>query len=123
MSLPLASLRARFNRFLEESATVLRSSVADQPDEGGAVTWATIASGVPCMVTPGSAGQETTTGSGDLVYVSSWSVWLPALTNVAEHDRITVTYAETAEVRTFEVERADVESHEVTREAVCTLVE
>jgi hypothetical protein len=123
MPLPLASLRARFDRFLEESASILRSSTADQPDEGGAVTWSTIATGVPCMVTPTASGTEATSGSGDLVHISGWSVWLPAMTDVAEHDRITVTYTESGAVRTFEVEGADVESHEVTREAVCTLVE
>lgn len=123
MTIPLAWRRARFDRFLKESADILRSSVADQPDEGGDVTWATVVAAVPCMVTPSSSGSETTTGSGDLVHVSGWSVWLPALTDVAEHDRITVTYAEGGDVRTFEVERADVESYEVGREALCTMVE
>ena len=54
--------------------------------------------------------------------ISEWIVHLPALTDVTERDRLTVTGADRPDGRTFEIVMVGQQSYEVERECRCALV-
>lgn len=119
MSAPIAPdlgwLRGLSDAFLPDVCDVLRYTETSGPD-GVNQSWSTIASGVPCRVSPvRRTGQESAPG-GQLLALSDWTVWLPALTDVTVKDRVT------ALGMTFEVQRVDARSYEVIRAVRCALV-
>jgi len=115
-------LRTVSETFLGDQAAISRYTETNGPD-GVVQSWTTIASGIACRVSPtGASGAEDQAAGGGIQATSDWTVWLPALTDVTERDRITVTGADRADGRVFEVSRVGQRTYEAVRECLCRLV-
>lgn len=113
VTLPLAALRTLQEQFLPDTCTVSRGTETVTGD-GTAVTWAAVATGVPCRVSPLASGSTESLGAdASLQAVAQWTVWLPALQDVTVKDRI--VYG----ARTFEAARIGARSYETARELIC----
>ncbi len=102
------ALRALANRWLIETCTIRRGTEA-RTSGGTTVTWADLATDVPCSVQPFGGASESDSQRGGLLATSSWLVRLPAGQDVTVKDRIVVgdrTFeAQSVRARTFEVRR------------------
>jgi hypothetical protein len=97
----LADLRTRAEAMLGDTCTITRPGSPTTDAVGGeTTTFATVASGVACLLRPAGAGDERVVGGGTTA-VATWVVRLPAGTDVRAADRITTTVG--AETRTLEV--------------------
>jgi hypothetical protein len=119
-------LRTVAAAFLPDTAAIARYTETSTSD-GVVQSWVTVATGVACRVSPlGISAAEragmAADGGGVLRAISEWVVWLPALTDITERDRITVTGADRTDGRTFEVTRIGQRTYESVREARCSLV-
>src|SRR5262245_1771834 len=123
----MAWLRGISAAFLPDLAAIERyteTSTAEGVEQG----WATIATGIPCRVSPSGAnaveraGIQGPSGGGVVRSLSEWTVWLPALTDVTERDRIVVTGTDRTDGRVFEINRVGERSYESTRECICSLL-
>ena len=123
MSVPLAGLRARAALFLADRCVIARYTEVSTSD-GITQTWAAVASDVPCQVWPiGSSAAEAVGAGATLRALSRWNVRVPALTDVTERDRITVTGPSYPGGRTFEVQQAQARTYEAARDCICELVQ
>jgi hypothetical protein len=102
MPLPIDMLRTLQGQFQRDTCSVSRGTETVTGD-GTAVTWAAIATGVPCRVSPDASLQS----------VAQWTIWLPALQDVTVKDRIVFG------ARTFEIARVGARSYETVRELIC----
>ena len=86
--------------------------------------WTEIASGVPCAAWPSGVSGNEGLGTGGAVVraLSTWTVRLPALFDVTERDRITVTGPSYPDGTTLEVQRVDARTAEAARDCICELV-
>jgi hypothetical protein len=116
-------LRGISDAFLPDTATISRYTESNTAD-GVVQDWQVVATGVPCRVSPSGTTAAETAGSTTNVLrgVSDWVIWLPALTDVNDRDRITVTGADRPDARTFEVHRVGERSYEASRELICSLL-
>jgi len=121
-------LRSVSDALLPDTAAILRYTESNTAD-GVVETWQTIASGIACRVdmhraTATERGGGAGAGSSADVFraISDWMIHLPALTDVTERDRITVTSTGRTDNRTFEVTAVEQMSYEATRNCICTLV-
>lgn len=115
MSIPLGGLRAIASSAfaLPDTCTIQRYTETVTGD-GTSQSWATLATGVVCRVSPlSSSGSEALGADASLQAVAQWTIWLPALQDVTVRDR--VVYG----TRTFEVARVGARSYEVARELIC----
>jgi len=108
--------------FYPASCSILRYAETNTPD-GVEHAWSPVASSVPCRVDARtSTGQEGADATGAVERsISAWTLWVPFLTDVTEHDRVTV---DPPDGRTFEVNVAVAKpsSYETTRRLACSLV-
>lgn len=110
---PVAFLRSLSDQFLPDSCTIQRYAETVTGD-GTSQSWATLASGVACRVSPLASGASEALGADQsLQAVAQWTIWLPAGQDVTVRDRIAY------QGRTFEVARVGARSYEVTRECIC----
>jgi head-tail adaptor len=118
----VGSLRARSAAFLPDTATISRYTETSTAD-GVVHTWQALGDAA-CRVSPlASSGAESAGSTGGVLRaVSEWVVWLPALTDVTERDRLTVHGSDRTDERVFEVSRVGQRSYEVARECLCALV-
>lgn len=123
ISLPLDWLRGLQSAWLPDVATIRRYTETSTPD-GIEHAWTDVATDVPCRVSPlASQAVEGLAAEGAVLRgVSSWVIWLQALTDVTVKDRLVVAGADRADGRTFEVERVGERSYETARECVCRLL-
>lgn len=113
LDLPLNFLRDLQAQFLPDSCSILRVTETSTGD-GVSSSWATLASGVACRVSPLAASASEAMGAdASLQAVAQWTVWLPAQTDVTVKDRI--VYG----ARTFEIARVGERSFETARELIC----
>jgi hypothetical protein len=113
MPLPIDMLRTLQGQFQRDTCSVSRGTETVTGD-GTAVTWAAIATGVPCRGSPRCAGTGETLGAdASLQSVAQWTIWLPALQDVTVKDRIVFG------ARTFEIARVGARSYETVRELIC----
>ncbi len=113
----LDSIRAVAETGLVDRCDIVRYTETNTPD-GVTETWATVATGVPVLLSmPGAAGSEAAGGgNAALVAISEWELWLPALTDVTAKDRLVVG------ARTFEVNAVAAISYEPLRRCNCAEV-
>ena len=90
----IADMRSTLNRTLPDTAVISRPTQVVDAAGGFTQTWATVAT-VACRVAVASGGEQVIAGKLDAV--GTWTITLPALTDVAAADRIAVGS------RTFEV--------------------
>lgn len=83
----IAAMRADLNWMLPDTALIERPTQVSDTSGGYTETWATVAT-VACRVAVPSGGEEVIAGKLDAV--GTWTITLPALTDVAAADRITV---------------------------------
>lgn len=115
MSIPLAGLRALASGTfaLPDTATIQRYTETVTGD-GTSQSWADLATGVACRVSPLSAGASEQLGAdASLQAVAQWTIWLPAGQDVTVRDRVVF------QTRVFEVARVGARSYEVVRECIC----
>jgi len=115
VTIPLAGLRAIASGTfaLPDTCTIQRYTETASGD-GTTVSWADLATGVACRVSPLSSGSGEALGADQsLQAVAQWTVWVPYGQDVTVRDR--VVYGS----RTFEVARVGARSYEVVRELIC----
>ena len=119
---PMSWLRGISNAFLPDLASIARYTQTSTAD-GVVEDWQTVASGIPCRVSPRGVTANEAVGAGAaLRALSAWAVWVPFGTDVDVRDRLTVLGADRADGRTFEVSRVGERSYEAARECLCELV-
>lgn len=106
------ALRALANRWLIDTCTIRRGTET-RTSGGTTVTWADLATGVPCSLQPYGGASETDSQRGGLVAASEWRIRVPYGQDVAVKDRIVVGS------RTFEVEGVEARTFEVRRSVTC----
>ena len=108
---------------LPDQAAIGRYVETNTPD-GVEQGWQTIASGIACRVdVHRTAASERGEAAGALVgSISQWIVHLPALTDVTERDRITITATDRTDGRTFEAVSVHGKSYETIRGVLCILI-
>jgi SPP1 family predicted phage head-tail adaptor len=107
----LASMRSTLNASLPDTAAVHRDTLSSDSAGGYTTSAATVAT-VACRVSP-SGGRESVV-AGKVDAVSTWTITLPALTDVTAKDRLIVGS------RTFEVAAVlDPRSWEIGRRVLC----
>jgi Family of unknown function (DUF6093) len=123
ITLPMPWLRAVAAAFLPDVAAIARYTETSTSD-GITETWTTIASGIPCRVSPRATTATEGLAAGGAVVraVSPWLVTLPFGTDVTVRDRITVLGGDRVDGRTFEAQRVDERSYEAARDVQCELV-
>lgn len=110
---PVDFLRSLSNQYLPDTCAISRNTPT-QSGDGQADSWANVATGVACRVSPLASGaNEALGGNQAMTAESQWTVWLPAGTDVRIADRIIFGS------RTFEVSRVGARSYEVIREVLC----
>jgi head-tail adaptor len=113
VTVPIARLRRIAERFMTDTASISRYTETITVD-GVTQDWQTVASGLPCQIMPnGSGGFERMSGAEQFQAANSWTVSLPAGTDVTVRDRLVVG------ARTFEVVRVDARTYEARRDAIC----
>lgn len=111
--IPVDFLRSLSNQFLPDVCTISRYTETSTGD-GTTQTWADVATGVACRVSPLASGASEALGAdASLQAVAQWTIWLAAGTDVTVRDRIVFGS------RTFEVARVGARSYEVIRECIC----
>ena len=113
----MAGMRATLDASLPDTAVVTRDTQV--PDGAGGYTVTSVdASPVPCRVAPAS-GREVTI-AGRLDAVGTWTLTLPAETDVRSPDRVYVNAVGVAGIREFEVVLPlGPRSFEIGRRVVC----
>ena|SRR5215831_19067158 len=115
-------LRTVSETAMPDTAAILRYTETSTSD-GISQSWQTIASGIACRVDIHRLTASEQVGTGGVVRaISDWVVHLPALTDITERDRITVTGTGRTDNRTFEVTEVANQSYEIERECRCTLL-
>lgn len=118
ISLPMPYLRSVAEAFMPDLADVARY-VETSTSDGISQAWTTIATGLACSIWPsGAAAAEGLGAATGLRAISTWTVRLPALTDVTVRDRIIV-----GDGRVFEIQRVDARTYEAARDCICELVE
>ena len=113
MALPLDFLRDLQTAYLPDTCVIQRGTAGTPSGDGTPVTWTNLAT-VACRVSIASqTGTEGLGGGDGLRAVNTWTIWLPALTDVTVQDRI--VYG----ARTFEIVRVGARSYETVRECIC----
>lgn len=111
-------LREIADAFMVDRAAISRYTEVSTSD-GVEQTWATVASDVPCSVWPsGVSAGEAVGAAATLRALSTWTVRLPAGTDVTVRDRLVVS-----DGRTFEIQRVDARTYEAARDCICELVQ
>lgn len=123
IALPMGWLRGIAEQFLPDTATISRFTSTSTSD-GITETWAPIASGVRCRVSPRETTATEGLGTGGAVVraVSPWLVTLPFGTDITVRDRITVLGSDRVDERTFEATRIDERTYEAHRDVQCELI-
>ncbi len=111
----LAAMRSTLNSSLPDTAQVQRKSLTSDGAGGFTETWATVAT-MACRVAPSGQSPQERVIAERLTAMSTWTVTLPAGTDVQPADRVVVGS------RTFEVVAALARSEEIARRIVCTEV-
>jgi hypothetical protein len=121
--LPMDWLREVAEAFLPDTASIARYTQTSTAD-GVTEDWTTVASGIPCRVSPRAATalEGLAPGGGFVRGVSHWFIVVPFGTDVTLKDRVTVLGGDRVDGRTFEVMRVGERSYEASRELVCDLV-
>lgn len=116
-------LRGISAAFLPDAAAISRYTETNGPD-GVAQSWTTIASGLPCRVSPIGAAAVERPGEGASVVrnVSEWRICCEWDADITELDRVTITGSDRPDGRTFEVNRVGERSYCAALELICTLV-
>lgn len=124
IKLPMDWLRGLAEVFLPDTASVQRYTETSTSD-GVSQDWQTIATGIPCRVSPRAAtALEGLAPGGDLTRtLSHWFVIVPFETDVTERDRVVVTGGDRTDDRRFEVLRIGERSYEASRELICDLIQ
>lgn len=105
-------LRPLANRWLIDTCTIQRST-STRTSAGTTVTWADLATNVPCSVQPGGVSGEASGARGGITAQADWVIRLPAGQDVTVKDRI--VYG----ARTFEVQMVEAKTFEVRRKVGC----
>lgn len=109
----LASMRSTLNRTLPDTATIQRDVVGSDGSGGQTVTSITTTGAFACRVAVAAGREEVIAGKLDAV--GTWTITLPALTDIAAGDRIVIGS------RTFEVSLPlRPRSWELSRRVLCT---
>ena len=87
---------------LPDTCSILRATTTTTSQGGQSLVWATLASGVACIVDAGQGGSEFVTSADRVMPAGGFRVGLPYDQDVTEKDRIQVTTL-TGGTRTFEV--------------------
>lgn len=110
---PVDFLRSLSAQYLPDTCSISRNTPT-QSGDGQADSWANVATGVACRVSPLASGANEDLGAGGgMAAVNQWTIWLPAGTDVTVRDRVVVGS------RSFEVNRVGARSYEVARELIC----
>ena len=113
MTIPVDFLRSLSVRYLPDLCTIQRYTETVTGD-GTTQTWANLATGVACRVSPLASGTGEGLGAdASLRSVAQWTVWVPPGQDVTVRDRVVFGS------RTFEVARVGARSYEVIRELIC----
>lgn len=91
----IAAMRADLNRMMPDSATIQRDTIGSDGSGGQTVTGTTTTGPFACRVAVASGKEEVIAGKLDAV--GSWTITMPAGTDVLAGDRILIGS------RTFEV--------------------
>lgn len=108
-------MRATADKALPDSATIRRATLSSDGAGGQTQTWADVAT-VACRLMPRLTQPQDKTVGDKLTNVSGWMIALPYGTDVTEGDIVTVGG------RTFEVDKAQAHSWEISRRVLATEV-
>jgi len=112
-SAELADMRATLNRTLPDSATIRHDTTISDGAGGQTVTGTTTTGPFACRVAVPSGDERVVAGKLDAI--GTWTITLPALTDVSATDRILIGS------RTFEVSLPlRPRSWELSRRVLCT---
>jgi head-tail adaptor len=111
----ITTMRSTLNTSLPDTAQVQRRTLT--PDGAGGFTesWSTVAT-VACRLSPAGRSPEERVIAERLTATSTWTLTVPALTDVQTADRVVVGS------RTFEVAAALARSSEISRRVICVEV-
>ncbi len=109
----LASMRATLTASLPDSCAIQRVSQVSDGAGGYTESWATVAT-VACRVSPSGRQPEERAIADRLSATVSYTVTLPALTDVTTRDRLVIGG------RSFEIQGVLSRTNEISRRCVCT---
>ena len=110
----IATMRAALDASLPDSATVKRRTLTSDGAGGFTESWATQAT-VACRLAPSGLSPAERVISDKVTATSTWTITMPALTDVGVADRIVIGGS-----RTFEVVGVLTSSEEICRQVVAT---
>lgn len=111
----LTAMRATLNASLPDTCEISRVTLEPDGAGGQIETWETIAT-VACRVAPSGQSPQERVIAERMAATSTWTITLPAGTDVQPADRIAVG------TRTFEVVSVLARSEEIARRVVCSEV-
>ena len=103
---------------LPDTCSILRAAASTTSQGGQSLVWATLASGVACLVDAGQGGAEFITSADRVMPGGSFRIGLPYDQDVTEKDRIQVTTL-TGGTRTFEVTSVSKDSWLMLTDCAC----
>lgn len=109
----LSAMRSTLTGSLADTAEIKRRTLVSDGAGGYTESWSTVAT-VSCRVAPAGRSGDERRIADRLTAIGAWLVTLPATTDIAVADRITVGS------RTFEVAGVLARSDEISRRVVCT---
>ena len=109
------AMRSTLDDSLPDTAQVQRKTLTGDGAGGYTESWATVAT-VACRVAPSGQSPQERVIAERLTATSTWTLTIPALTDVQPADRIVVG------AQTFDVVAALARSEEIARRVVCVEV-
>ncbi len=111
--LPMDFLRDIQVGFLPDTCTIERATDGTTTGDGTPETFAPLATGVACRVSPLASGANEAIGAGESMRaVNQWTIWLPYGQDVTVEDRIVYQSCK------FEIARVGARSYESVREVI-----
>lgn len=111
----LARMRATADKALPDSCTIRRATLTSDGMGGQTQTWANTAT-VACRLMPRNTQPAEMAVAGRLTNANGWIITLPYATDVTEKDVIAIGS------RSFEVDKAQAHSWEISRRVLATEV-
>lgn len=112
----LSSMRNELNRALPDTADIQRLTLTTDSAGGYTESWSSVASGVACRIAPSGNAPFERIIADRLASASTWTITLPALTDIRPDDRIV------SGGLVYQVVGVAGRSYEISRRVVCTRV-
>lgn len=113
----IAAMRDTTEGYLPETCSIMRRTVTPDGRGGSAITWATLAAGVPCRLSPQTTRvQAEQVVAGKQSAVTRWTITIAAATAIAVTDRVQIGS------RIFDVDTVTARSWELSRRVECVEV-